>query len=141
MKLIYLMLSVVLLMSCSSEGEEPFVVSSPRDGNYSATQLTFTLDNKAQTNVSSVILSSKLIDANVDGEYSSNPIYKTTITIVGFPTAKKKSTFVAQTNVASFEGTTTINGVEYRYVGEFTGEPLLRHENQGLILQMFTNVK
>ncbi len=141
-KLIYSLLVALLLAACGKEVDEPAVASSHRDGDYSGEQLTITLDGKDLTSVSSVALHSVLINSNYkvdeNGNESINPTYETTITLVGFPQAKKKSSFVTQTDLSGFSGTTTIAGVEYRFVGEFTGHPLLRHENQGLILKLYT---
>ena len=136
------------LCSCSNdEPDSAFNSPSYRDGTYSGKQLTFTLDGMEVPTVSSVTLTFSLKDANVspdnneDGSsISSNPTYYTTVKIVGFPGKGKTSTFTTVSNLMGFEGETEIDNVDYVYVGEFTGDPLLHHDNQGLILN-FTTVE
>jgi hypothetical protein len=47
-------------------------------------------------------------------------------------------TFTTISDISGFTGETNINGIEYEYTGEFTGDPLMNHDNQGLILSMNT---
>lgn len=55
--------------------------------------------------------------------------------IDGFPTSKESSSFTTVSDLMGFKGDTDIKGVEYKYDAEFTGDPLLHHANQGLILR------
>lgn len=139
-------ISSMLLFTCCSD-EPDSVPNSPsyRDGVYSGQQLTFTLDGEEVPTVSSVTLTSILKDANVspdkgpdDFNYPSNPTYYTTVKIVGFPKQGKTSAFTTVSDLMGFKGDAKIGDVDYEYVGEFTGDPLLHHDNQGLILNMTT---
>ena len=134
-------------ISCSKD-EPDSVVNHPsyRDGIYKGSQLTVTLNGKEVSTVSSVTLTSTLKDANVspdkgpdDFNYPSNPTYYTTVKIIGFPNQGKTSTFTTISDLMGFEGETEIDNVGYEYVGEFTGDPLWHHDNQGLILN-FTSI-
>lgn len=137
--------SLLVLPFSSCSDDEELLAGSPsyRDGIYSGTQLSVTLDGENLPAVSSVSLSSVLLDANVsqdkddDQVASSNPTYTTTVKIAGFPTSDKTSSFTTVSTLTGFSGTASIYGMEYKYEATFTGDPLTHHENQGLIL-MFT---
>ena len=140
-----LILGLVSISACSDD--EPSVPNSPsyRDGVYSGKQLTFTLNGEDMASVTSVTLTSTLLNANVspdkgpdDFNYPSNPTYTTTVKISGFPKSGKTATFKTVSDLLGFSGTATIQGVEYEYTGEFTGDPLMHHDNQGLIMSMTT---
>lgn len=145
MLLVALAVGLIALSGCSDEPDSVPNSPSYRDGVYSGKQLTFNLDGEEVTTVSSVTLTSTLKDANVspdkdpdDFNYPSNPTYYTTVRIVGFPKQGKTSTFTTVSDIMGFKGDAKIGDVDYEYVGEFTGDPLLHHDNQGLILNMTT---
>ncbi len=150
MKLIYriwLFIVPLVILSCNNEETEPSLPNSPsyRDGIYSGKQLEFSVDGKESITVSSVTLTSRLLDANLDPDkdpdqiaHPSDPTYTTTVSIAGFPLEGDKSSFVTVSNIMGFKGTTMIQNIEYEYVGEFTGDPLSHHENKGLILKLTT---
>lgn len=130
------------LSSCSNDETETEAVSpSYRDGVYSGEQLTVTLDGKDLTTVSSVTITSKMLNANVSPDkdssqvaYPSNPTYTTTVELDGFPASGKTSSFTTVSTLVGFSGTASIQGVEYKYDATFTGDPLARHDKQGLVL-------
>lgn len=132
----------LIFPSCHNEPDSVTESFSYRDGVYSGSQLTVTLDGKNVTSVRSVTLSSKLLDTNLSPDkdpdqfvHPSNPTYTTIVTIDGFPTSKESSSFTTVSDLMGFKGDTDIKGVEYKYDAEFTGDPLLHHANQGLILR------
>lgn len=116
--------------------------TSHRDGVFSGKQLTVKLNGETLNTVSSVTLNSELLDAHAEEDENGNitvtSTFKSKIIIVGFPSPKKITQFETISDYVEFKGTTVIDGVTYEYQGEFTGSPLHRHENQGLILQFYT---
>ena len=144
--IIVTLLFITGFSSCSNDEPESIPnYPSHRDGIFSGNQLTFTLDGIEVSSVTSVTLNSTLKDANVspdngkDGNIvASNPTYNTTIKIVGFPVKGETSTFSTISDLMGFEGGTRIDNMDYGYVGEFTGDPLNHHDNQGLILNFWT---
>lgn len=141
-------LSVLSIFVCScSKDDEPVGQRYPshRDGIYSGSQLLVTLDGNPVTGVSMVKLESEILDVNQSPDKEPdeivppiNPTYTTKVTITGFPKAGKTSTFETVSDLLGFEGYTSIDGVEYQYVGEFTGDPLDHHDRQGLIINFST---
>jgi hypothetical protein len=134
-----------IMVSCDSDEPESAASFSYRDGVYSGSQLKVMVNGIDVTTVNSVTVTSALKDANVstdkgqnDFNYPSNPTYNTTIKIVGFPKQGEVATFTTISDISGFTGETNINGIEYEYTGEFTGDPLMNHDNQGLILSMST---
>jgi hypothetical protein len=134
-----------IMVSCDSDEPESATSFSYRDGVYSGSQLKVMVNGAEVTTVNSVTVTSALKDANVstdkdqnDFNYPSNPTYNSTIKIVGFPKQGKAATFTTISDISGFTGETNINGIEYEYIGEFTGDPLMNHDNQGLILSMNT---
>ena len=118
---------------------------SYRDGVYEGKNLSVTLDGDEVSTVISVSVKSTLLDPNVDPDRdpdqvvgSSNPTYKSTIIVIGFPIIDATSAFGTVSDLRGFKGSTTIDDIEYEYVGEFTGDPLTTHDKQGLILQFST---
>ena len=148
MKKLLLILSILSIIVCScSKDDEPEDPRQPshRDGIYSGTQLIVTLDGNLLTSVTKVKLESQILDVNQSPDKDPdqimppiNPTYTTKVTITGFPKSGKTSTFESISDIMGFEGSTSIDGVEYQYVGEFTGDPLDNHDNQGLILNFTT---
>lgn len=138
----YIFILVSSLYSCDNNEESAAEHPSYRDGTYSGKQLTVSLDGQDLTTVSSVTLSSKLLNANVSPDKNStqvvppsNPTFTTTVEMDGFPDAGQKSSFTTISDLMGFNGTTTIQGVNYKYNATFTGDPLTTHDNQGLILR------
>jgi hypothetical protein len=135
-----------IVVSCDGDEPEAVVTSfSYRDGVYSGNQLKILVNGVEVTTVNSVTVTSTLKDANVstdkdqnDFNYPSNPTYDTTIKIVGFPKQGEVATFTTISDITGFTGETKINEIMYEYIGEFTGDPLMNHDNQGLILNMNT---
>ena len=148
MKKLLLSLSFLSIIMCScSKEEEPVGQRYPshRDGIYSGAQLLVTLDGEPVSSVTSVKLESQILDVNQSPDKEPdeivppiNPTYITKVTIKGFPKSGKTSSFETISDIMGFEGSTSIDGVEYQYVGEFTGDPLAHHDNQGLILNFST---
>ena len=141
-------LSVLSIFVCScSKDDEPVGQRYPshHDGIYSGSQLLVMLDGNTLTSVTSVKLESQILDVNQNPDKEPdeivppiNPTYTTKVTITGFPKSGKTSTFETISDLLGFEGSTSIDGVEYQYLGEFTGDPLANHDNQGLILNFTT---
>lgn len=138
------MLSILAVSLCSCSDDEELLINSPsyRDGVYSGTQLTVTLDGEEVETVKSVTLSSTLLDANISQDKKpdqivnpSDPTYTTVVKIVGFPSSNETCSFTTVSNLEGFYGTASIQGSEYNYEAVFTGNPLLHHDNQGLILR------
>lgn len=127
---------------CSKEDDGPAEVHpSYRDGTYDGARLEFTLNGNGVSTVKKVVINSVQISANVScvssgHEISSNPTYNTTIRIKGFPRKGKNATFSTVSDVQGFKGSTVIGNVAYDYVGEFTGSPWTKPEDQGLILKL-----
>lgn len=143
-KVLPLLFVFVFCVACSNdEPSEPIVRhTSHRDGVFSGKQLTVKLNGETLNTVSSVTLNSELLDAHAEEDENGNitvtSTFKSKIIIVGFPSPKKITQFETISDYVEFKGTTVIDGVTYEYQGEFTGSPLHRHENQGLILQFYT---
>ena len=143
-----LILSILGFIVCAcSKDDDPVGQRYPshRDGIYSGSQLLVTLDGNQITSVTSVKLESQILDVNQSPDKEPdeivppiNPTYTTKVTITGFPKSGKTSTFETISDLVGFEGSTSIDGVAYQYVGEFTGDPLAHHDNQGLILNFST---
>ena len=148
MKKLLFALTVLSIFVCAcSKDDEPVGQRYPshRDGIYSGSQLIVNLNGIPVSSVTSVKLESQILDVNQSPDKEPdeivppiNPTYTTKVTITGFPKAGKTSTFETVSDLLGFEGSTSIDGVEYRYVGEFTGDPLDHHDNQGLILNFAT---
>lgn len=148
MKKLFLILTILGFIFCScSKDDEPVGERYPshRDGIYSGSQLLVTLDGNPLISVTSVKLESQILDVNQSPDKEPdeivppiNPTYTTKVTITGFPKSGKTSTFETISDLVGFEGSTSIDGVEYQYVGEFTGDPLANQNNQGLILNFTT---
>ena len=117
---------------------------SYRDGLFEGKNLKVTLNGKEIKTVEFVKINSNLLDPNVDTDIdtttvvgSANPIYWSSITIKGFPTEKETQEFVTISTLQGFEGLARINRMWFEYEGEFTGDPLMHHDNQGLILNFY----
>jgi len=145
--LAYLIIGIFVFFGCSDDETEIYGPNTPsyRDGVYSGKQLTFTLDGAEVPTVTSVFLRSTLKDANLSPDkgpddvcYPSNPTYYTTVKIEGFPKKGETTTFKTVSDIMGFKGEMTVGGVTYDYIGEFTGDPLMHHDTQGLILNMTT---
>ena len=148
MKKLFLILTILGFLVCScSKDDEPVGQRYPshRDGIYSGSQLLVTLDGNPLSSVISVKLESQILEVNQSPDKEPdeivppiNPTYTTKVTLTGFPKSGKTSTFETISDLLGFEGSASIDGVEYQYVGEFTGDPLANHDNQGLILNFTT---
>ena len=148
MKKLFLILTILGFLVCScSKDDEPVGQRYPshRDGIYSGSQLLVTLDGNPLSSVISVKLESQILEVNQSPDKEPdeivppiNPTYTTKVTVTGFPKSGKTSTFETISDLVGFEGITSIDGVEYQYMGEFTGDPLAHHDNQGLILNFST---
>lgn len=135
---------IAVFAACDSDGDEvSFNEPSYRDKEYTGEMLTVYLNEEVISDVTSVTLKSTKKDTNAiygdDGEFvGSNPTYYSTITIKGFPKSKSKVTLETISDLDGFSGSAEIEGVQYDYVGEFTGGPLLHTDNKGLILSFIT---
>lgn len=135
-----------IFSSCQEDDEESQLIQfSYRDYTYQGKNLSVYLNGEELTTVGYVDVKSTMIHTNADpyrdpdkDVVSANPTYNSTIKIHGFPTINATSTFKTISDLMGFKGATSIENVDYEYIGEFTGDPLSGHEFQGLILQLTT---
>lgn len=145
-KVLPLLIVFAFCVACSNDEPSEPIIGHPslRDGVFSGEQLTVKLNGELLSTVASVTLNSELFESYPQEDDGSGDIlmnyvtFKSKIIIVGFPSPKKITQFETISDYVEFKGTTVIDGVTYEYQGEFTGSPLHRHENQGLILQFYT---
>lgn len=144
-KLFILLVSILLLSSCEKEGGlAGATVSSYRDGVFSKNQTEVYLNSTLCSSVTSVAVKSVLTNSGtIDSEDENsimnvNPKYKAEITLDGFPETGQKTILNTESDLASFSGSVNIQGVDYSYEGTYTGDPLQRHEDQGIIIHFTT---
>ncbi|MGN0231559.1 MAG: hypothetical protein ACI4A8_05030 [Muribaculaceae bacterium] len=143
---IFLLSSMCLLLSsCSNDNGDAEIFRSPsyRDGTYSGSQLTVNLNATAVTTIQSVTMQSmqdgfSYITNALGDTIGFDPEYNSTVTINGLFKKNDKYQFTTRSNFSGFSGATTINGKEYTYTGSFTGDPLSKHSEQGLKLELTT---
>lgn len=140
-------LFVCILFTSCNNNEPHSLKPSYRDGKYEGKNLTVFLNGEELTTVAYVTIRSELIDNNLnpdtDGDsIEMDPVYHSQVTIEGFPGRNDTFTFAALSDLEGFEGITKINvpasiyyGQYVEFVGEFTGDPLTAHDQQGLILK------
>lgn len=131
-------LSLLSLSSCNNNedpNEPAFGYPSFRDGTFSGNRLTITLNGAKVESAKTAVMKSDLYESNPtpDG-LGGNPTYKSTIIIYDFPNPKDKTTLSTITNLRGFKDEIMLDGKIYIYTGTFTGDPLHKHENQGLII-------
>lgn len=141
-----IILTVVCLccVSCDNDDEpyDAIAQRSYRDGVYSKSQTELYIDGTRIGSVTSVIIKSQLISFrdNGTGYYGSSveidPVYDTQIKICGFPMASGVGDieFITVSDMSGFSGQTRIDGRDYSYEGQFTGDPLSHHDRQGIII-------
>lgn len=144
-KLLLLLFSVLLLSSCEKEdGLAGATVSSYRDGVFSKNQTEVYINSTLCSSVTSVAVKSVQSSSGaMDSEdeniiMNANPKYMTEITLDGFPEAGQKTTLNTESDLTSFSGSVNILGVDYSYEGVYTGDPLQKHEDQGIIIHFTT---
>ncbi len=141
--LLFIAAALIIFTSCS---DEPTAVSHPsyRDGVFETHQLTVLLDGEKINSVKSITVDSEQIPSEsgietTPGTIFLDPVYKSIVSIDGFPTENDKCSFETISNLAEFKGSTTIHGVKYDYHGEFLGDPLgTLHKDQSLKLSFTT---
>lgn len=136
--LTFLLIAIVTSYSCNNnEGPDEPAISHPslRDGTFSGDRLTITLNGAKVESANTAVMKSDLYESNPtpDG-LGGNPTYKSTIIIYDFPNPKDKTTLSTITNLRGFKDEIMLDGKIYIYTGTFTGDPLHKHENQGLII-------
>lgn len=130
--------SLLSISSCSNNEDpnEP-AISHPshRDGTFSGSKLTVTLNGTKVESANTAVMKSELLNSNPypDG-LGSNPTFTSKIIIYGFPGPKDQTTLNTVTDLMGFKDEVTLNDKKYIYTGTFTGTPLLHHDNQGLII-------
>lgn len=136
--LTFLLFAIVTSYSCNNNedpNEPAFGYPSFRDGTFSGNRLTVTINGTKVESAKTAIMKSDLYESNStpDG-LGGNPTYKSTIIIYDFPNPKDKTTLSTITNLRGFKDEIMLDGKIYIYTGTFTGDPLHKHENQGLII-------
>lgn len=136
--LTFLLIAIVTSYSCNNnEGPDEPAISHPslRDGTFSGDRLTITLNGAKVESAKTAIMKFDLYESNPtpDG-LGGNPTYKSTIIIYDFPNPKDKTTLSTITNLRGFKDEIMLDGKIYIYTGTFTGDPLHKHDNQGLII-------
>lgn len=136
--LTFLLVAIVTSYSCNNnEGPDEPAISHPshRDGTFSGSKLTVTLNGAKVESAKTAVMKSELLNSNPypDG-LGSNPTFTSKIIIYGFPCPKDQTTLNTVTDLMGFKDEVTLNDKKYIYTGTFTGTPLLHHENQGLII-------
>lgn len=136
--LTFLLFAIVTSYSCNNNedpNEPAFGYHSFRDGTFSGNRLTVTINGTKVESAKTAIMKSDLYESNPtpDG-LGGNPTYKSTIIIYDFPNPKDKTTLSTITNLRGFKDEIMLDGKIYIYTGTFTGDPLHKHENQGLII-------
>lgn len=130
-----------VVCSCSdSEPDSPFAETpSLRDGIYKGQQLNITLNGKNWGENPEAIVKSKVLPYDApeikDGVIVANPDYSMRICINGVPDKGKE--IVLETvlkDMRSFSGSTTIDEVEFIFIGEFGGAPLDFHNDMDLTI-------
>jgi hypothetical protein len=141
-----LLFSLFLLAfsSCSNEDtdDEATNYGSLRDYTYDGSRLSVTLDGQSLSNVKSAVVKSTLYrtekgepDPSIIINYS-HIVYKSVVTLNGFPSAKMTTTLeTLMYDNKEFDGETTVNHKTYIYHGEFTGNPMDSYSKQGLVIQ------
>lgn len=136
--LTFLLFAIVTSYSCNNNedpNEPAFGYPSFRDGTFSGNRLTVTINGTKVESAKTAIMKSDLYESNPtpDG-LGGNPTYKSTIIIYDFPNPRDKTTLSTITNLRGFKDEIMLDGKIYIYTGTFTGDPLHKHENQGLII-------
>lgn len=142
--LLLLGLFLLALSSCSNDetDDETTNYGSLRDYTYDGSRLSVTLDGQSLSNVKSAVVKSTLYrtekgepDPSIIINYS-HIVYKSVVTLNGFPSAKMTTTLeTLMYDNKEFDGETTVNHKTYIYHGEFTGNPMDSYSKQGLVIQ------
>lgn len=142
--LLLLGLFLLAFSSCSNDDtdDEATNFGSLRDYTYDGSRLSVTLDGQNLSNVTSAVVKSTLYrtekgepDPSIIINYS-NIVYKSVVTLNGFPSAKMTTTLeTLMYDNKVFDGETTVNHKTYSYHGEFTGDPMDSYNKQGLVIQ------
>lgn len=142
MKRYFFIVAAFVLLIVSGCSDDVVTPSHPsyRDGTFTGDNLSVTLNGTPVQSVTAVTMESQLFSSNVDDDRepgvvgSSNPIYMSVIVVNGFPSAGRTTVLSSMTDLMGFQGSVTVDGMTYRYVGEFLGDPLSLHSKQGLNL-------
>ncbi len=142
--LLLLGLLLFALSSCSNDDtdDEATNFGSLRDYTYDGSRLSVTLDGQSLSIVKSAVVKSTLYrtekgepDPSIIINYS-HIVYKSVVTLNGFPSAKMTTTLeTLMYDNKEFDGETTVNHKTYSYHGEFTGDPMDSYSKQGLVIQ------
>lgn len=138
MKFLYILLTFLtfsIFSSCSNE-DEPTTdrYGSNRDWTYSGEQVKFYIDGMEQSQVEEITVVSKQLD--IEGENPAFPWYATTLKVKGLLSKNKIFEIEVLADVERFEGTTTLNGVEYNVTGIYTGSPFDYYKDMGIIVNL-----
>ncbi len=132
----FLFVSILIsLSSCNKEDEpSPDNEGSPRDWTYLNDQIKFYIDNVEQVSISEITVRSLQLKASNDD--FSFPWYSTTLKVKGLLPKDKILEIEVLADVERFEGTTSINGIDYDVTGEYTGSPFEHYKDMGIIVNL-----
>lgn len=135
-KLICLSILIMLFFSSCSNHDEPSPSNegSPRDWTYLNDQIKFYIDDVEQTSVSEITVRS--LQLKTEGENPPFPWYSTTLKVKGLLPKNKIFEIEILADVERFEGTTSVNGIEYDVTGEYTGSPFEHYKDMGIIVNL-----
>lgn len=131
--------------SCNDIEEDEYtgpVAASLRDGVFSAEQCDVFVNGEKLNTIKTVTMRSVMKNPNVshpdENTVVMDPDFDTKFVMQGFPKASQTSEIYCVTTFDDFEGTATINGVQYSFTGEFEESPLLHHDKQRVIFHFIT---
>lgn len=124
-----------VLASCSKDEEVTLDrYGSNRDWPYDSSQIEFYIDGVEQPQVTEITVLSKQL--HPEGDNPPFPWYETTLKVKGLLRKNKIFNIVVLSDVERFEGTTTLNGIEYDVTGVYTGNPFHHHTEMGIIVNL-----
>lgn len=135
--LYFLFVSIIIsLSSCDKEDvPSPDNEGSPRDWTYLNNQIKFYIDEVEQTSISEIKVRSLQLKASNND--SSFPWYATTLKVKGLLSKNKIFEIEVLADVERFEGTTTLEGVEYNVTGVYTGSPFDHYKDMGIVVNLY----
>ncbi|MDR2232511.1 MAG: hypothetical protein LBE56_05230 [Tannerella sp.] len=112
--------------------------TSGRDYIYSGNQLSVYIGDEKMNAVKADVQTRYMDAGNTRTDADTLFIdsnYFMRIVLTGFPTASEKTTInTVLLHYTNFSGRDMIKNKYYKFIGEFTGSPLLPPDNQGLII-------
>ena len=134
---LFSLLILLFVAACSSDepsNPDEIHYGSPRDWTYSGQQVHFYINDVEQTSVSEITVSSIQYPSNILNQVF--PFYDSTLKVKGLEGKNKVTSIQVKADTDRFEGTTTLDGVNYSVTGEFTGNPFEHHDTFGIIVRL-----